>query len=539
MENGTAIGTAGDPGSSTDSGGLELTGTTAANGIRYHKDATGAGKTSFTIDLDGANFSAAAGTTFKDLIFGLDSNTAPANSATAPKAANNGLFLTKSSADATAVAADKLKYSVTAVDGEGITSEAIATAIQEVIDKNGGKVYIEPEAGGKRIEYTVTRDGDKLKFEMTDDGYNAAVAATEADATKNYFQGNFNFGVNYKSITAGATGDLDSTNAAHADEVAFTNAMNKIQHCASSNVKEGSPSAGTIYAEAVIRFDDNTGSTTTTANRGDGLNKTSDVFKDGAGIQIGDEYYIFAKSDEVFKAKYGDNVKVVDLRDLENLGKGTGGTTDVDKAAAKELRIALDRLSVAAKDNEMFNVQVSKNDTSLILNERSTYTGDANLTKFDRGLESQIQVFDSATSKTTVLKEAGTSLTLQIGDTAEDFNQMKVNIKDIHTDSLGIKDMNIGTQEGAAAAVDAIRAAINYVSDVRGTLGATQNRLEHTINNLSVMTENIQDAESTIRDTDIAEEMMAYTKNNILVQSAQAMLAQANQVPQGVLQLLG
>ena len=62
--------------------------------------------------------------------------------------------------------------------------------------------------------------------------------------------------------------------------------------------------------------------------------------------------------------------------------------------------------------------------------------------------------------------------------------------------------------------------------------------LEHTINNLSVMTENIQDAESTIRDTDVAEEMMAYTKNNILIQSAQAMLAQANQVPQGVLQLL-
>ena len=77
------------------------------------------------------------------------------------------------------------------------------------------------------------------------------------------------------------------------------------------------------------------------------------------------------------------------------------------------------------------------------------------------------------------------------------------------------------------------------MSDVRGTLGATQNRLEHTINNLSVMVENITDAESTIRDTDIAEEMMAYTKNSILNQAAQAMLAQANQLPQGVLQLLG
>ena len=76
------------------------------------------------------------------------------------------------------------------------------------------------------------------------------------------------------------------------------------------------------------------------------------------------------------------------------------------------------------------------------------------------------------------------------------------------------------------------------VSSTRGGLGAIQNRLEHTANNLSVMEENIQDAESTIRDTDIADEMTDYTKNNILLQSAQAMLAQANQMPQGVLQLL-
>ena len=106
------------------------------------------------------------------------------------------------------------------------------------------------------------------------------------------------------------------------------------------------------------------------------------------------------------------------------------------------------------------------------------------------------------------------------------------------SDSLGIDKIRIDDQTSAAAAIDVIKAAINKVSDIRGTLGATQNRLDHTINNLSVMTENIQDAESTIRDTDVAAEMMKYTKNNILIQSAQAMLAQANQVPQGVLQLL-
>ena len=130
------------------------------------------------------------------------------------------------------------------------------------------------------------------------------------------------------------------------------------------------------------------------------------------------------------------------------------------------------------------------------------------------------------------------ALTLQIGDTSDSFNQLAVSIRSTKTEDLGIDDLDISTQDGAAAALDTIKAAINYVSDVRGTLGATQNRLDHTINNLSVMEENIQDAESTIRDTDVAEEMMAYTKNNILIQSAQAMLAQANQVPQGVLQLL-
>ncbi len=133
----------------------------------------------------------------------------------------------------------------------------------------------------------------------------------------------------------------------------------------------------------------------------------------------------------------------------------------------------------------------------------------------------------------------GNGLTLQIGDTSDSFNKLSVLVQDMHANSLGISEIDISSQDGAAKATDLIKAAINTVSDVRGTLGATQNRLEHTINSLSVTEENITSSESSIRDTDVAEEMMAYTKNNILIQSAQAMLAQANQVPQGVLQLLG
>ena len=166
----------------------------------------------------------------------------------------------------------------------------------------------------------------------------------------------------------------------------------------------------------------------------------------------------------------------------------------------------------------------------------------ASVTMDENGKVTVRGLVDSETNKIVtpnVRFDGGTSgLKLQIGDTAEDFNQMTVSIYNMHCADMGIGGISIADQDSAAVAIDAIKSAINYVSDVRGTLGATQNRLDHTINNLSVMTENIQDAESTIRDTDVAAEMMAYTKNNILIQSAQAMLAQANQVPQGVLQLL-
>lgn len=130
------------------------------------------------------------------------------------------------------------------------------------------------------------------------------------------------------------------------------------------------------------------------------------------------------------------------------------------------------------------------------------------------------------------------ALSLQIGDTADSFNKVDVKVGNMSCDSLGIADVNIGSQPGAKAALAKINSAINSVSSTRGDLGAVQNRLEHTINNLGVTEENMTSAESRIRDTDMAKEMMAYTKNNILVQASQAMLAQANQLPQGVLQLL-
>ena len=133
---------------------------------------------------------------------------------------------------------------------------------------------------------------------------------------------------------------------------------------------------------------------------------------------------------------------------------------------------------------------------------------------------------------------AGGGLKLQIGDTNDSYNQLELSIADMHVNALDLNSVDISTRDGAAAAMSKIKTAINTVSTSRGKLGAIQNRLEHTINNLGVTTENITSAESRIRDVDMAKEMMNYTKNSVLVQSAQAMLAQANQQPQSVLQLL-
>ena len=137
-------------------------------------------------------------------------------------------------------------------------------------------------------------------------------------------------------------------------------------------------------------------------------------------------------------------------------------------------------------------------------------------------------------------------LTFQVSESGVGSAQIGFKLERMDTQTLSIRKLTIGgdtktdstDQATARQTISTINAAIDKVSKLRGTFGAIQNRLEHTINNLAVSTENITASESRIRDVDMAKEMMAYTKNNILVQSAQAMLAQANQVPQSVLQLL-
>ena len=131
---------------------------------------------------------------------------------------------------------------------------------------------------------------------------------------------------------------------------------------------------------------------------------------------------------------------------------------------------------------------------------------------------------------------AGNNMTFQIGATKDE--TLKVTSQAMDSQTLGVKNITVDSVANANTAINTINKAIDTVSGYRAQLGAAQNRMEHTINNLKVTSENVTAAESRIRDTDMADEMTSYTKNNILMQAAQSMLAQSNSMPQGVLNML-
>ena len=242
-----------------------------------------------------------------------------------------------------------------------------------------------------------------------------------------------------------------------------------------------------------------------------------------------------------FKVNFGANVGTVTFKFVET-GKGSGTNgTEGEVAASDIYEVAVGR---DADGSAIATALTTRANAKIVSGEATASSGTVTLKSIQLNSSNQPELATgAATVSPDVTYENVGGLQLQIGDTSDSYNIMGVSIGDVHvatlgSDTLKLEDIDISKQGGAQSAMDAIKEAINTVSDIRGGLGAIQNRLEHTINNLSVMQENIQDAESTIRDTDVADEMMKYTKNSILVQSAQAMLAQANQQPQGVLQLL-
>ena len=183
-----------------------------------------------------------------------------------------------------------------------------------------------------------------------------------------------------------------------------------------------------------------------------------------------------------------------------------GTNSDDDRAAidaeVQELVTEIDRVSNTTKFNELY-----------LLNGTGTSQGN--------------------TAGTMALE-----FSLHVGADSNDSNRITVSITAMNASAIGLNGVSVASESNATAAIDSISNAISFVSKQRSALGAIQNRLEHTIANLDNVVENTTAAESRIRDTDMAEEMVEYSKNNILAQAGQSMLAQANQSTQGVLSLL-
>ena len=201
-------------------------------------------------------------------------------------------------------------------------------------------------------------------------------------------------------------------------------------------------------------------------------------------------------------------------------------------------------IDVGGTDVEFTLATKLDDEGNLVFDEETTNQSIASkLTELKMSFTEADGVFTVKTAATMTVNAATTvddlEFNLHVGADSSDTNKIGVAISNMSADGLGVSGIKVTSEKTATDAIDVIAAAIQQVSKQRSDLGAVQNRLEHTINNLDNVVENTTAAESRIRDTDMAEEMVKYSNLNILAQAGQSMLAQANQSNQGVLSLLG
>ena len=276
------------------------------------------------------------------------------------------------------------------------------------------------------------------------------------------------------------------------------------------------------------------GDRTGAVNQKEGTNKIEGTFTNSL-------VKVDTTSDDLKTAFNTDVIRIELNKDADSEGKVGAAASGY---TVKSLHGASANVTVTSKGINVDKALLRKVSDGKILTDAASVdvvVGISNATKMKAGDVITITLGEAVTTQSaTTGKDA---LRLQIGANAG--QEVKLGINAMTTQALDISDkttgeaLDVSTQTGASMAVEAYDMAIQKVSTERAKLGATQNRLEHTIANLDTSSENLQSAESSLRDTDMAEEMTKYSKNNILMQAGQSMLAQANQSTQGVLNLLG
>lgn len=290
---------------------------------------------------------------------------------------------------------------------------------------------------------------------------------------------------------------------------------------------------------SITAFTEATADTITSGGAGlaatDVFTQTSEVTINGVNFSFGTTDTVQDALDTINNANIGVTASLDTNNDLVLTSDTLGSKSDLQIT-----KFTGDFADGGALDVDQVTTPVAitqGQDISLTITEGYSYTSEGNDVVIQSGAAKGLEFTASgATGVATITVDSNGGLNMQIG--ANEGQDMYVSIGDMRAAALGVDSVDISSSANASAAITTINDAITSVSDERAKLGAVQNRLEHTIKNLDTSSENLQASESRIRDVDMAKEMMEFTKNNILQQAAQAMLAQANNAPQGVLQLL-
>ncbi|GAU75664.1 flagellin protein FlaA [Fusibacter sp. 3D3] len=444
------------------------------------------------------------------------------------------------------------------LDEDYATTAALGVALQSKIDQALGVNAVKVTVAGATISYKayqdITLSGDVAEVGLTA-GKNDAFNFTAAAA--------FSISTTIDGAVKTATIDLNGQNFDNADgmieyinsklDATFGVDVVKAQ---ANDVLESYDKGGGIkfVSEQKFNYDSDSdhfgildAANVDTTNVGDAISKLSIEANSTFKIKVGEGSFTEVKLDAASYAVNSSDKNVAD-----------GAMADIIKDVNASLQAAGLSGKVTASLSDDNKLQfVSETGENLVLEEGlNSPLKELGIDSIAMSTSSEVQqVVGSAGSG------AGFTVKLQVG--ANEGQSMSVEIADMRSAALGITGnagqtgftktnsvtngsndidveaaLDVTSHESAASALTTINNAINKVSEQRSKLGAVQNRLEHTIKNLDTSAENLQSSESRIRDVDMAKEMMTYSKNNILQQAAQSMLAQANQAPQGVLQLL-
>jgi len=486
----------------------------------------------------------------------------------------NGLYITN-------VNIDSSKFSLKGEDFRLVYTETSPRSGQFTVTLQG--------KNGNDLSQAVILDNNQQNYEFYDlsgnklgvsfttiSGINGTLAAASENGKYNEFDIDIALSLKKNGTQIGTAvitptdGTADNVTINGSDRISYT-----INHngYASTNINR----TATFGIQSMLSYSTD-GATFTTFNAGDNLTLNGGIFVDTADnitdyttgdttvqIDVGTtSSYTATLVDDVGNALSGVPMLVVDNNGVYSFGSGTGVsfTTDtlsagtrtftVGATIATKATLSTNGVEVETLNNIAPNTTLRFQNGDLTMNIGALTNGEASFTitggTNDQSLKIQIGANEGQMlsvgiddMRALALKLSGNSA----GGTVSFTNHLGETVTAYYTNTSGVNNdgvteyaLDVTTHEKATSAVKVYDYAISRVSEQRSSLGAVQNRLEHTINNLKTAEENLTSSESRIRDTDMAMEMAEFTKNNILTQAAQAMLAQSNQLPQGILQLL-